>query len=292
MTNPMEAFRRIRRLQIKALRQVNDVFAGNYRSTFKGKGLEFEDVREYQPGDDIRRIDWNVSARSQQLFVKNFREERELTVILAIDISASGHFSHTSPLKSELIAEVAAILAFSAIKNQDKVGLLLFTDQIELYIKPTKGVRHVLRVIRELLYFVPKGVGTDMTKALKFLGHVQRKRAVCFLFSDFLAQDFSKQVPILAKRHELIAFHVYDIFEKHFVPQGFFSLHDLETNQHSYIDTKNPNGQEHYQELAKKHTSAVKKMFKKAGAAYLSMYTGESSTEIIHRFFRLRGYVK
>ena len=156
MIAPKEAFQYIRRLQIKALRNVDDLFAGIYRSAFKGRGLEFEDVREYQPGDDIRTIDWNVTARSQKLYVKNFREERELTVMLVVDISGSSRFSHTPRLKSEMIAEIAALLAFSAIKNQDKVGLLLFTSEVELYLKPMKGVRHLLRVIRESLYFQPR----------------------------------------------------------------------------------------------------------------------------------------
>ena len=175
MIAPSESYRHIRRLQIKALRNVDDLFAGIYRSAFKGKGLEFEDVREYEPGDDIRTIDWNVTARSQRPYVKNFREERELTVMLVVDISASSRYSHTSRFKSEMIAELAALLAFSAIKNQDKVGLLLFSSQIELYLKPKKGVRHVLRVIRELLYFKPQHEGTDLPKALAFLGRVQRK---------------------------------------------------------------------------------------------------------------------
>ena len=162
---------------------MNDTFAGIYRSTFKGKGLEFEDVREYQPGDDIRTIDWNVTARSQRPFVKNFREERELTVMLVVDISASSHFGHTARFKSEMIAELAALLAFSAIKNQDKVGLLLFTNEIELYLKPKKGVRHVLRVIRELLYFTPQHQGTDLPKALGFSRTGAKK--TCDLLFDF-----------------------------------------------------------------------------------------------------------
>jgi uncharacterized protein (DUF58 family) len=284
-----EAFKNIRRLQIKALHNVEDAFAGIYRSAFKGRGLEFEDVREYQPGDDIRSIDWNVTARSQRPFVKNFREERELTVMLVVDISASSHFSHISRFKNEMIAELAALLAFSAIKNQDKVGLLLFTNEIELYLKPKKGVRHVLRVIRELLYFKPKHKGTDLPKALSFLGKVQRKKVICFLISDFLTGDFSGKAALIAKRHDLIAFHVYDAYEKNFIPQGLFTLRDLETQEQAIIDTSDANVQKHFQEKAQKQGLAIKHLFESSGADYISMHTGEESAKVLHRFFKLRG---
>lgn len=290
MIAPIEAFEHIRRLQIKALHNVDDLFAGIYRSTFKGKGLEFEDVREYAPGDDIRSIDWNVTARSQRPFVKNFREERELTVMLMIDISASSRFSHIDRFKSEMIAELAALLAFSAIKNQDNVGLLLFTNEIELYLKPKKGVRHVLRVIRELLYFTPRHQGTDLPKALAFLGRVQRKRVICFLMSDFLAAgDFSQQAAVIAKRHELIAFHVYDAYEKVFDPQALFCLQDLETHEQILIDTADPIIRKHFQQKAEEQSASVKHLFERIGADYFAMHTGESSSLVLHRFFRLRG---
>lgn len=289
MIEPTEAFQHIRRLQIKALRHVDDIFAGIYRSAFKGKGLEFEDVREYRPGDDIRSIDWNVTARSQHLFVKNFREERELTVMLVVDISASSHFSHTARFKSEMIAELAALLAFSAIKNQDKVGLLLFTNEIELYLKPKKGVRHVLRVIRELLYFTPQHQGTDLPKALSFLGRVQRRRVICFLISDFLTGDFSSQAALIAKRHELIAFHVFDAYEKLFSPQALFTLHDLETDEKTIVDTADPLVQRNFQQQAQTQGMAVKHLFERIGADYMAMHTSESSSAVLQRFFRLRG---
>lgn len=289
MTEPLEAFQHIRRLQIKALHNVNDLFAGIYRSAFKGKGLEFEDVREYQPGDDIRTIDWNVTARSQHPFVKNFREERELTVMLVVDISASSQFSHTTRFKSEMIAELAALIAFSAIKNQDKVGLLLFSNEIELYLAPKKGVRHVLRVIRELLYFTPKNRGTDLPKALSFLGRVQRKHVICFLISDFLTGDFNRQAALIAKRHELIAFHVFDTYEQFFAPKGLFTLRDLESQEQSVIDTTHPTVQEHFQKKTHEQQIATKHLFERIGAGYMSMHTGESSSHVLQRFFRLRG---
>lgn len=288
MIAPKEAFQYIRRLQIKALRNVDDLFAGIYRSAFKGRGLEFEDVREYQPGDDIRTIDWNVTARSQRLYVKNFREERELTVMLVVDISGSSRFSHTSRLKSEMIAEIAALLAFSAIKNQDKVGLLLFTSEVELYLKPMKGVRHVLRVIRELLYFQPQHQGTDLPKALEFLGRVQRRHVICFLISDFLADGFKRQANLMAKRHELIAFHIYDAFEKIFSPKGLLRLIDLETHVQAMIDTADPAVQQNFTKKAQTHDLAVQHLFERIGADYMSMHTSESPEAILKRFFKLR----
>lgn len=288
MIAPTEAFHYIRRLQIRALRNVDDLFAGIYRSAFKGKGIEFEEVREYAPGDDIRTIDWNVTARSQRTYVKTFREERELTVMLVVDISASSRYSHTSRLKSEMIAELAALLAFSAIKNQDKVGLLLFSSEVELYLKPKKGVRHVLRVIRELLYFKPQHEGTHLQKALSFLGRVQNKHAICFLISDFLSKDFSKEVAIIAKRHELIAFHVYDEFEKQFELEGLFQLRDLESHLEALIDTSDSQVRQHFQEKSQQQSLTIKRLFQKTGADYFSMHTGEHSADVLHRFFRLR----
>jgi uncharacterized protein (DUF58 family) len=271
------------------LRYVDDLFAGNYRSIFKGKGLEFEDVREYQLGDDIRRIDWNVSARSQEkLFTKNFREERELTVLLIVDISASSRFSHTEQFKSELIAEVAALLAFSAIKNHDKVGLILFSNEIELYLQPKKGVRHVLRVIRELLYFVPKHTGTDVQKALRFASQVQKKKGICFIFSDFLVTDFYKEASLIAKKHECFAFHVYDALEKNFSAKALFSLTDLETDEHIFVDTAESSVQTHFQEITTEHAKNVKHSCRKSGMDYCEMNTKESPVEIIRKFFLRR----
>ena len=288
MIDPAKAFQQIRRLQITALRNVNDLFAGIYRSTFKGRGLEFEDVREYLAGDDIRLIDWNNTARSRHLFVKNFREERELTVMLVVDISASSQYGHLERLKSEMIAELAALIAFSAIKNQDKVGLLLFSSEVELYLRPKKGVRHVLRLIRELLYFSPKHKGTDMPKALDFLGRVQRKQAICFLISDFLSSDFSKQVKLIARMHELIAFHVFDTYEREFLPQALFNLHDLESGEEHLVDTKEISVREKFRSTAEEGGRAIRRIFESSGADYLTMHTGETSKEVLQRFFRLR----
>ncbi len=288
----LHAFQSIRRLQIKALRKVDTLFAGIYHSTFKGRGLEFQDVREYQPGDDIRMIDWNVTARSSRPFVKNFREERELTVMLAIDISASSRFSHTERSKQEMMAELGALLAFSAIRNQDHVGLLLFTEEIELYLKPKKGIRHVLRVIRELLYFTPRQRGTHLSKALGFLGRVQRKKTVCFLMSDFLTEEFDRQAALIAKRHELIVFHLYDTFEHCFSPQGLFQMRDLETGQLACIDTAESAVQEHFCRETEKQRTTIKHLFERIGADYVAIDTGETPSNALHRFFATRGRQK
>jgi uncharacterized protein (DUF58 family) len=289
--NPLkDVYKNIRRIQIKTTRNVNDLFAGMYHSAFKGKGLEFEDVREYQPGDDIRSIDWNVTARLQAPFVKNFREERELTVMLVVDISASSLFSHTGRLKSELIAEIGALLAFSAIKNLDKVGLLLYSDEVELYLRPKKGTRHVLRVIRELLLFKPQHKGTNLLKALTFLGNTQRRKAICFIISDFLtAQRFDHEAALIAKRHELIAIQVYDAYEKQFPNLGLVQLRDLESNQLQLVDSSDPVTQTSYQQKAEERQKDLKKLMNRIGAGFISVASDESYTKALHHFFKHRG---
>ena len=211
---PKELVKKIRYIQIYTSKAVNDVLAGEYHSVFKGQGMEFDEVRAYQPGDDIRTIDWNVTARTGHPYVKRYVEEREITVFFLVDLSASGSFGSTGKLKNEIAAEFCALLAFSAIKNNDKVGLIVFTDTIELFIPPAKGTSHVLRLIRELLYFdsgsKQQSPGTDIALALDYLGRVLHKRGVVFLVSDFLDQDFEKPLGVLARRHDLIAVTVSD----------------------------------------------------------------------------------
>lgn len=289
MSASKEAFQSIRSIQIRATRNVNDLFAGIYRSVFKGRGLEFEDVREYQPGDEIRSIDWNVTARMQNAYVKNFKEERELTVMLVVDVSASSQFGHASRLKSQLIAEIGALLAFSAIKNQDKVGLLLFSDQIELYLRPKKGTRHVLRVIRELLYFQPQHLGTDLQKALAFLGRVQRHQTICFLISDFLTENFSHELRLTAKRHETIAIRVYDQYENQFPKLGLAALRDLESNSSAYVDSSDPLTRTKFQEKAELNHTQLQQLIHRAGADLISIRTDESYEKTLQHFFIKRG---
>lgn len=276
---------RIHRLQLRATRHVEDLFAGVYHSAFKGRGLEFEEVREYQPGDDVRYIDWKVTARHQQPYVKSFREERELTVILLIDISASTRYGHTDQIKREQIAEIGAILAFAAIKNHDKVGLILFSDQIELYLQPKKGIHHVLRVIRELLYFQPVNRGTDVKQALDFLGQVQKRRAICFLLSDFLSANFARSLEIIAKRHELIGISVYDRDEKMLPNLGLIHMRDLEDGQPVLIDTDDQETCAIYRQRADDHSHEIKQVFMRAAARLISIRTDQSHVQILRHFF-------
>lgn len=289
MLSPKEAFQHIRRIQIATKRNVDDLFAGMYRSAFKGRGLEFEEVREYQPGDDIRTIDWNVTAKLQHPYVKNYREERELTVMLVVDVSASARFSHTQHLKSEWIAEIGALIAFSAIKNHDKVGLLLFTDEIELYLKPKKGVRHVLRVIRELLFFEPRGKQTNLQKALSFFCQVQKRQSICFLISDFLSPGpYEHEIRVASKRHELIAIQVYDEYEKVFPDAGLITLNDLESDELALIDSSDTFVQKDYQSINERKQYALKQTIAKAGAELILINTNASYTKALYRFFRER----
>src|SRR3989440_5008262 len=219
-----EILKKIRTLEIKTKGLVETAFAGDYHSVFKGRGMNFEDVREYQPGDEIRAIDWNVTARLGSPFVKKFTEERELTVMLIVDVSASGSFGSTSQSKRELAAEVACLLAFSAIRNNDKVGLLLFSDRLELFIAPKKGRSHTLRIIREILYFEPAGRGTDAAAALDHLNRIVTRRAVVFLISDFQVQDFARELAVTARRHDLIAIRIQDQRENALPNVGIITL--------------------------------------------------------------------
>src|SRR6202048_4279264 len=234
---PAEILKKIRALEIKTRGLVETAFAGDYHSVFKGRGMNFEDVREYQPGDEIRAIDWNVTARLGNAFVKKFTEERELTVILIVDVSASGNFGSTAQSKRELAAEVACLLAFSAIRNNDKVGLLLFTDRVELFLLPKKGRTHTLRLIREILFFEPFGRGTDPALALDYLNNIVTRRAVVFFISDFQAPDFSRALAVTARRHDFIAVHVNDEREKVLPNIGIVTLEDAETGEQIEIKT-------------------------------------------------------
>ncbi len=234
---PEELRKRIREIQIHSSRAVNASFAGQYESVFKGRGMEFDEVREYMPGDDIRSIDWNVTARTGRPHIKQFVEEREMTVLFAVDLSASGEFGTVSKLKNELAAEFCAVLAFAAAKNNDKVGLLIFTDRIELFIPPKKGSRHILRLIRELLSFQMPKRRTDIPLALDYVARVMRKRATVFLVSDFIETNFKKPLSLLNKRHDVIAVPVRDRVEIAMPSLGLIELQDAETGQVMLVDT-------------------------------------------------------
>jgi uncharacterized protein (DUF58 family) len=283
-----DIFHHIRRIQIQTTRAVNDVFAGAYHSAFKGRGMEFEEVREYQPGDEERTIDWNVTARMNHPYVKVFREERELTVILVVDISASSRFGSKNRLKSEIIAEIGAVLAFSAIKNEDKVGLILFSSEIEKYIPPKKGLRHVLRVIRELLAFEPQYTGTNLSNALTFLGKVRRRPAVCFVISDFICPDYSHEASLIAKKHDLITISITDPLELAFPQLTLVNLRDLETGISQFIDTSDFNVQTQFEKRASQRLIKHKQLMKKIGAGYIPVYTDQPYTGALRKFFKIR----
>lgn len=233
---PIQLIKKIRKIQIQTTRLAKDLLAGAYLSAFKGKGMEFEDVRIYTAGDEVRNIDWKVTARMNHPYVKNFREEREINVTIAVDVSASSLFGSGTRLKSDLIAEIAGLIAFSAIKNNDKVGLILFSDKIEKYIPPKKGVRHVLMIIMELLIFKPKNLKTDIANALNFIGNVTRKSGVYFLISDFIDKDFSLQAALIAKKCDLIAICLTDKAEIRLPPFSLVTLKDLEKHNEAIVD--------------------------------------------------------
>lgn len=286
---PVEVLKRVRRIQIVTSAIVNDVFAGQYHSAFKGRGIEFEEVREYQPGDDVRTIDWNVTARAGRPFVKSYREERELTVMLVVDVSASQQFGTRESFKSELAAELGATLALSAIQNNDKVGLLLFTDQVETFVAPRKGLRHVLRVIRELLYFPTRGRGTRMDVALDYLDRVLTRRAVVFVISDFQSPDFLDRLRILKRRHDLIPVWVRDQREQQMPAARFVELYDAELGRHVTIDLSRRSTRLAFEGRAAKRRDGLRDALRRIGVDVIEVQTGESFIEPLRRFFRQRG---
>lgn len=280
-----ELLKKIRHIEVQTSHLANDVLAGAWHSAFKGKGMEFEEVREFVEGDDTRDIDWNVTARMHQPHVKRFREERELTVMLVVDVSGSAYFGSGNTLKAERIAEIAAILAFSAIKNNDKVGLLLFSDHVEKYIPPKKGTRHVLRVIRELLAFKPQGKGTDVSSALTHLGHVQTKSSICFLITDLLCVPKTSELAVIAKKHDLISIAVSDPNELLFPSMGMVTVTDLESGESRLIHSAN---QEQFEKTMEERLDRHKKLMVKVGAGFIDIRTDEPYLPQLKKFFKLR----
>ena len=285
---PKEIIKKIRRIQITTNRMVSDVFAGEYQSVFKGRGMEFDEVREYQPGDEVRDIDWNVTARYGRPFIKKFVEEREQTVMLLVDASGSSRFGSRDRFKSELAAELCAVLAFSAIRNKDKVGLIIFTDRIEKFVPPAKGSRHVLRVIREVLYFQPEGEGTDITLALEYLNRVTRRRSITFLVSDFEAEGYEKALTIANKRHDMIAVMVKDPRERELPPVGLINLRDAETGEDCLVDTSDANLQRRYREDAEREEEETVKLFRGSGIDFIWVSTDQPYVPELMRFFKRR----
>ncbi len=285
-----ELLKKVRAIQIKASRMVNDVLAGEYSSVFKGRGMEFDEVRLYVPGDEIRTIDWNVTARTGVPHVKRFVEERELTVMLLVDLSSSGRFGTVHQLKSEIAAEICALLAFSAIRNQDKVGLILFTGRIEKYVPPKKGKKHVLRVIRELLDFQPSGGETDIGGALEYLTRVCRKRAVVFLISDFLADPgaFEKPLKLAGRRHDVIAIPIADPREADLPGLGLLELEDIETGETVVIDSKSLRLREGYRKRGESAANARRDLFRRIDVDQIAVTTDRPYIDSILRFFKMR----
>ncbi len=285
---PLDLLKHVRQIHIRTRRLVYDVFAGQYHSTFKGRGMEFAEVREYVPGDDARTIDWNVTARLGQPYVKQYVEERELTVMLLVDLSASGQFGSVMKLKTEIATELCAVLALSAIMNHDKVGLILFTDRIEKFIPPQKGKHHVLRVIREVLYFQPQRRGTDVGLALEYLRTISRRRSVSFLVSDFLASDYETPLRIAHRRHDIIPISITDRRELSLPRLGFMTLQDLETGAYLVVDTSSAAVRRQYQQRREAAVAQRRQLFRSLGIDAIEVHTDEPFITPLMRFFRQR----
>lgn len=291
---PKEILKKVRCIEITTSRLVSDVFAGQYHSVFKGQGIEFDEVREYQLGDDIRSIDWNVTARTGRPHIKKFVEERELTVMILVDVSRSSRFASVNHLKSQLAAEIAALLTLSAIRNNDKVGLLLFSNKIELFIPPRKGLKHVLRVIREVLYHKPEGKGTSLIQALDYLNKISKRKTIAFFISDFLndeagqVEHFKKGLSITNKRHDLVAVTLNDPRELNLPKCGLVTLEDSETGEIFYLDTNNSRVREEYYQYNLKRIKQREELFRISGIDYIDTSTDFSYSDALVKFFLKR----
>jgi uncharacterized protein (DUF58 family) len=286
---PKEILKQIQRIKITTSRMVTDVFAGQYHSVFKGKGMEFDEVREYFPGDDIRTIDWNVTARTGHPHIKKFVEERELTVMIVLDMSGSTYFGTVKNLKVRLAAEICSVLAFSAIKNNDKVGLIGFTDRIEILVPPRKGLRHIMRIVREALYFKPTGRGTDIALALEYLNRVTRRKTVTFLISDFYATDFTRALSIANKRHDIIAVTITDPAEVDLPALGVVRFTDAETGAQKVVDTADKDFIRSYHAGALRRVAERKKLFQSINVDCVDIRTDVPYARTLFSFFRKRG---
>ena len=285
---PEELIKKIRQIEIYTSRAVDASFAGQYESVFKGRGMQFDEVREYTPGDDIRSIDWNVTARTGRPYIKRFVEEREMTVVLAVDLSASGSFGTVNKTKNELAAEFCAVLAFAAAKNNDKVGLLIFTDRVELYIPPKKGIRHVLRLIRELLFFKMLPRKTNIPQAIDYLAKVIRRKATIFVVSDFLETDFKKPLSLLNKRHDVIAVPVRDRAEVSLPPVGLIEFTDAETGEVILVDTSSAAFRNRYSQTSAGRFGNLKNLLKSVNVDCISISTDRPYIHDLVEFFHMR----
>ncbi len=295
---PKELFKKIRQIEITTNRMVTDIFAGQYHSVFKGQGIEFNEVREYQRGDDIRTIDWNVTARAGQPHVKKFIEERELNVMILVDASRSSYFGTVNQLKSNLAAEVAAVLAYSAIRNSDKVGLIIFTDRVEKYIPPSKGISHVLRVIREILYFKPEEKGTDIPLALDYLNKIMTRRSVAFLISDFFTTHnqsnengknrLKQAMSVANRRHDLVAITLNDPREQDLSECGLIYLEDAETQEKVLVDSSDPEFCKEFRDEANLRIESRKRFFRSMDVDHIDISTDVPYSNALIKFFKQR----
>jgi len=281
--------KKVRKIEIKTKGLSNHIFAGEYHTAFKGKGMAFSEVREYQPGDDIRSIDWNVTARYNSPFVKVFEEEREMTVMLLIDVSASGNFGTEEQFKRELATELAAILAFSAINNNDKVGIIFFTDKVEQFIPPKKGKSHILRIIREVLAFEPKRKGTDIAGALEYFSAVIKKRSICFILSDFMSMEFERPLKIASKKHDLVALRIHDTREDTLPNVGLVPMQDAETEKMLFVDTSSKKVRDNFAKNRAQVTEKLRKLFPASGVDLIDITTGTDYVKPLINFFKTRG---
>jgi uncharacterized protein (DUF58 family) len=281
--------KKVRKIEIKTKGLSNHIFAGEYHTAFKGKGMAFSEVREYQPGDDIRSIDWNVTARYNSPFVKVFEEEREMTVMLLIDVSASGNFGTQEQFKRELATELSAILAFSAINNNDKVGVIFFTDNVEQFIPPKKGKSHILRIIREVLAFEPTGKGTDIAGALEYFSAVIKKRSICFILSDFMSKEFDRPLKIASKKHDLVALRIHDLREDTLPNVGLVPMQDAETEKMLIVDTSSKKVRDNFAKNRAQTNEKLRKLFPASGVDLIDITTGTDYVKPLINFFKTRG---
>lgn len=286
-----DLLKKVRKIEIKTRGLSSHLFTGGYHSAFKGRGMSFSEVRLYSPGDDVRAIDWNVTARAGEPFIKVFEEERENTVMLLVDVSGSAVFGSHTQFKEEYLTELCAVLAFSAIANNDKVGVMLFSDRIELFIPPKKGKQHILRIIREILTAKPSGRGTDLAGALHFIQNVLKKRSVCFLLSDFLAEQYEDVLRVLARRHDCIGIHCWDPLERDLPDVGVLRVADAETGEQVWVDTTSTYLRRQYQYTFEHHKAATQTMFRRAGADFLSLCTNQPYVTALLRFFAQRSKI-
>ncbi|WP_172917635.1 DUF58 domain-containing protein [Capnocytophaga canis] len=284
-----EILKKVRKVEIKTRRLSDNIFGGEYHSTFKGRGMTFSEVRPYQYGDDIRNIDWNVTARYNEPFVKVFEEERELTLMLMVDVSGSELFGTMNQFKSEIITEIAATLAFSALQNNDKTGLILFSDTVELYIPPKKGKSHVLRIIRELIEFQSKSKKTNISKALEFLSQVLKKKAIVFILSDFMDKGYEKPIQIAAKKHDVTGIRIYDQKETTLPNLGYITVKDAETGELILVNTASKSARMQYEKYYRENVAYYENLLQKSGAGTVSCRCDESYTQKLLGYFKRRG---